>query len=184
MTTGSTTEGRFVSPETLVSHFHLRPGESVADFGAGSGKFATILSRTVGPTGKVYACEIQRNLVESLADTARRLNLTNIEALWCDIETNQGTKLESDSLDAAVLINTLFQMEQKGVAIDEIKRTLRPGGRLIVVDWTDSFAGLGPQKNDVIDEVAARDLIEEHGLAFERSFDSGDHHYGLAFRKP
>lgn len=175
---------RFMTPETLVSHFHLRPGDEVADFGAGSGNFTFVLAKAVGPTGKVYACEIQKNLVETLADAARRRGLDNLEAIWCDIEAHKGTKLESDSLDAAVLVNAFFQMEQKAEAIEEIKRVLRPGGKLFVVDWSDSFGGLGPNRENVITETEARDLIEEHGLPFERSFDSGDHHYGLAFRKP
>ncbi len=184
MVTETITPPRFISPDALVSHFHLREGESVADFGAGKGNFALILSQAVGATGKVYACEIQKNLVETIANTVRVAGVNNVEAIWCDIEAHQGTKLETESLDVAILVNTLFQMEQKAEAINEIKRTLRPGGRLFVVDWTDSFGGLGPQSDHIISEVAARDMIEEQGLPFDRSYDTGDHHYGLAFRKP
>jgi len=184
MVTEIITPQRFVTPEALVSHFHIREGESVADFGAGKGNFALLLAKVVGVSGKVYACEIQKNLVETIANTVRVSGVNNVEAIWCDIEAHQGTKLESDSLDVAILVNTLFQMEQKGEAIDEIKRTLRSGGRLFIVDWSDSFGGLGPQGDQVITEVSARDLVEEHGLPFERSYDAGDHHYGLAFRKP
>lgn len=184
MATETTTPGRFMAPEIMASHFHIRPGDSVADFGAGNGNFSIILSKIVGPTGKVYACEIQKNLVEAVANSARQSGINNLEAIWCDIETHQGTKLESDSLDAAVLVNTLFQMEQKGEAIEEIKRTLRSGGKLFVVDWSDSFGGMGPLPENVISESDVRALIEEHHLEFERSFDSGEHHYGLVFRKP
>lgn len=184
MATETTIPGRFMAPEVLASHFHIRPGESVADFGAGNGNFSLILSKIVGPEGRVYACEIQKNLVETIANNARVRGVSNLEAIWCDIESHQGTKLESDSLDAAILVNTLFQMEKKGEAIEEIKRTLRSGGRFFVVDWMDSFSGMGPQKENVISESDARALIEEHHLEFERSFDSGEHHYGLVFRKP
>jgi ubiquinone/menaquinone biosynthesis C-methylase UbiE len=177
-------QGRFIAPEVAVTHFHLREGDAVADFGAGKGNFAVLLARQVGPTGKVYACEIQKNLVETVADTARASGQSNIEAVWCDIEAHLGTKLADESLDAAILVNTLFQMEQKDVAIVEIHRTLRPGGKLFIIDWTDSFGGLGPVPEAIISENDTKALCESHQFIFERMFDAGDHHYGVAFRKP
>lgn len=178
------TEGRFVMPEVVVSHFHLRPGDSVGDFGAGAGHFTRVLSRAVGPEGRVYACEIQKNLVETLADMVRQERLGNVEALWCDIESLGGSKIEDGVLDAAVVVNTLFQMENKDTGVEEIKRTLRSGGKLFVIDWSESFGGMGPQPGDVLQEDEAKALVEAHGLVYERPFDAGDHHYGLAFRKP
>lgn len=178
------TEGRFVVPEVVSTHFHLHEGDAVADFGAGSGFFVPVLSAQVGPSGRVYALEIQRNLTESISELVRGQNLSNVEVLWCDIEKIGGTKLDDGLLDAAIIVNTMFQWEQKTVAIDEVKRTLRSGGKLFVIDWTESFAGLGPQPDDVITEADARALIESRGFAYERSFDAADHHYGLSFRKP
>jgi ubiquinone/menaquinone biosynthesis C-methylase UbiE len=179
----SVMQGRFVSPQVVVSHFHLRPGDRVADFGAGKGAFSVVLASQVGPKGRVYACEIQKNLVEAIADTARSAGLNNIEPIWCDIEKEGGTKIESETLDAAVLVNTLFQMENKVIALKEIHRTLRIGGKLLVIDWSESFGGLGPQSADVVDEDEAKSLCESNGYSFERKFDAGDHHYGLSFRK-
>ena len=57
---------RFVDPNTVVSHFHIREGDVIADFGAGSGFYIEILARKVGTSGKVYACEIQKELVEKI----------------------------------------------------------------------------------------------------------------------
>jgi ubiquinone/menaquinone biosynthesis C-methylase UbiE len=175
--------GRFVVPDVVASHFHLREGDTVADFGAGSGAFVPILSRLVGPTGRVYACEIQKNLVETIGEMVRSKGLGNTEPLWCDLEATEGSRLAADSLDAAILVNTLFQIENKPAALTEIVRTLRSGGKLFVVDWSESFGGLGPQPSDVIQETETRQLLESHGLVFDTSFDAGDHHYGLAFRK-
>lgn len=177
------TQGRFVVPEVVATHFHLRPGDSVVDFGAGKGFFLPSLSRLVGPTGRVYALEIQKNLVEAISETIRLQNLSNCEAIWCDIEAVNGSKLDSEALDVALLINTLFQIEDKEATLKEIHRVLRAGGKLIVVDWTESFAGLGPQPADVISQHDAQALLEAHGFVLENSFDAGDHHYGLSFRK-
>lgn len=173
----------FIVPEVLVTHFHLRPGDKVADFGAGVGHFSKALSQAVGPEGRVYACEIQRNLVETLADRIRRERLTNVDVIWSDIEEEGGTKIESGALDVAIAINTLFQTDNRAAAMREMTRTLRSGGKLFVVDWSESWGGLGPQPGNVLCEKDARSLAEAAGLTFERSFEAGGHHYGLAFRK-
>jgi len=173
---------RFVIPEVVASQFHLRPGDKVADFGAGSGFFMKVLSDTVGPTGRVYACEIQKPLVEKLGDQCRLQALENIEPLWCDIEAVNGSKIATDTLDAGILVNTLFQLEERGVAAVELQRVLRAGGKLLIVDWSETVAGLGPTPDRLVTADDCKVLFESHGFVFEREFPAGEHHYGLAFR--
>lgn len=177
------TFGRFVEPNTVVTHFHLRPGDSVADFGAGSGHYMKPLADAVGNGGKVYLCEIQKNLVEALTNKAHELHLPTIHPVWCDLEAEGGTKLKDGTLDAGLLSNTLFQLTDKKKALHEIARVIRKGGKLFVIDWTDSFGGLGPHPKDVIREGDATALLKEAGFVVERTFPSGDHHYGLACRR-
>jgi ubiquinone/menaquinone biosynthesis C-methylase UbiE len=174
----------FLVPETLATHFHLRPGDRVGDFGSGVGSFVPVLSRLVGPDGRVYAVEIQKGLVEALVAKARKERLSNVEVIWGDLEEVGGTKIAEGSLDVAIMVNCLFQIEDRSIALREVFRTLRSGGRLLIVDWSESWGGLGPQVGQVLDEASARADAESEGLVFERSFDAGAHHYGLAFRKP
>lgn len=174
---------RFIVPELAVSHFHLRAGDVVADFGAGAGFFESALSRAVGPDGRVYACEIQKPLIERIDAVVRAERLDNVRALWCDLETLGSTKLADGALDAGLLANTLFQMEEKAAALGEIARVVRAGGKLFVLDWSESFGGMGPAPDAVLSADAAKTLVEAHGFAFERSFPAGEHHYGLAFRR-
>ena len=176
-------QGRFVKPDIVVSHFHLREGDRVADFGAGAGYFARALSRIVGRDGRVYACEIQRGLVDKLGSLKREEKLSNLEPLRCDLEISDGVKLPDGTLDAGILVNTLFQIEQKEVALREISRILRPGGKLFVIDWSESFGGMGPQEKDVLTKEDAVALCTEIGFELEREFDAGEHHYGCAFRR-
>lgn len=173
----------FIIPDVLVTNFHLRPGDKVGDFGSGIGNFARALSKAVGREGRVYACEIQRNLVDSLADWVGKERLNNVEVVWCDLEEPRGSKIESEALDAVVAINFLFQAEDRRAALAEIARTLRLGGKFFLVDWSESWGGLGPPAENVLTEANARSLAEASGLTFERTFSAGDHHYGLAFRK-
>lgn len=174
--------GRFVVPEVVSSHFHFKEGDVVADFGAGSGFYLKILSEAVGQTGKVFACEIQKSLVDKLGDIIRLQGLGNVTPLWCDLEEPQGIKIRNEVLDAAILVNTLFQLEDRHVALVEMRRTIRSGGVLHVIDWAESFGGLGPQPAQVITKEAAIDLLEAAGFIYERDYPAGDHHYGIAFR--
>ncbi len=181
MYTNST--GKFAEPIAIVTHLHLREGDIVADLGAGSGHFMKPLADAVGKSGTVHLVEIQKALVDTLDIRARELRLTNIRTIWGDLETVGGTKIKDNYLDAGLLSNTLFQLTDKESALTEACRVLRPGAKFFVVDWSDSFGGLGPRPSDVIIESNARTLVEKHGFVFERAFPAGDHHYGLAFRK-
>ncbi len=180
----SVTVGRFVEPSVVTTHFHLKAGDTVADFGAGSGYYLEAMSKAVGPSGRVYAIEIQRELVEKMGDVIRSQGLSNVDPLWCDLEEPNGVKIEDGALDVVVLINTLFILEDKAATISEAARTLRSGGRFILIDWSESFGGLGPQPFQVVTEVDAQALVESSHFVLERKFDAGDHHYGLAFKKP
>ncbi|MBP6924041.1 MAG: methyltransferase domain-containing protein [Candidatus Pacebacteria bacterium] len=178
-----TSESTFVVPDIVVSHFHLKSGDVIADFGAGSGYFLKALSSRVGTDGRVYACEIQKSLVEKVSEQARTLGLNNIHPMWCDLEESNGIKIKEETLDVGILVNTLFQIENKQVGIIEMARTIRSGGRLIIIDWTDSAGGMGPTENHVVSLYDAVTLCEANGFVLEREFEAGSHHYGLAFRK-
>ncbi len=177
------TGGQFVIPDVVVTNFLLREGDLVADFGAGTGFFLQALSKAVGTTGRVFACEIQKQLVEKLGEQARILRLSNVHPIWCDLEEINGIKIGTGELDAGVMVNTLFMLENKDVSIKEMARTVRKGGKFLVVDWTESFSGMGPQPGYVVSREEAIVLMERNGFVFERDYPAGGHHYGLAFRK-
>ncbi len=174
---------RFVQPDTVTSHFHIRPGDTVADIGAGGGYFVPALAAAVGSEGQVYACEIQKCLIEKLGEYIRSAGFTQVAPIWCDVESPEGTKLPAESVDIVVLVNTLFLLSDTSAAMTEIIRILRPGGKVCVVDWSESFAGLGPSEDMVLPPAQVTDLFESRGLQLESEFPAGDHHYGLSFRK-
>ncbi len=175
--------GKFVEPQVVTSHFHLRESDVVADFGAGSGHYMKPLADAVGKAGRVYLCEIQKNLVDALGIRAHELHLPNVHPVWCDLEMPNGTKLKEGLLDAGLLSNTHFQITNKSAALAEIARVTRKGGKLFVVDWTDSYCGMGPHPDHIIREDAARALLAQAGFTVEHTFPVGEHHYGLACRK-
>ena len=121
--------------------------------------------------------------MEKVGEQARRLGLTNVHPLWCDLEEAQGIKISAEAVDIGILANTLFQIEDKQAALKEISRTLRPSGKMIVLDWTDSFKGMGPSPLHVITQPEATTLFEANNFVLEQTFPAGSHHYGLVFRK-
>ena len=175
--------GKFSDPNAVATHFHLREGDVVADFGAGSGFYMKVLSELVGRSGIVYLCEVQKSLVEALGIKARQLRLSNTRVLWGDFEVIGGTKINEGSLDAVILSNVLFQLHDKASAFQEVARTMKKGGKLFIIDWKSSFSGLGPQPEYVVIEDVTRSYAEQVGFVYERSFPTGEHHYGIALRK-
>lgn len=173
----------FLEPEKNISQFHIDPGMKVADMGAGTGFYAFLLSELVGPSGKVYAFDIQKDLLNKLKKDAIERNLHNIEVIWSDLDEIHGTTLHDNTVDRVIITNTLFQMEKKDNMIKEAYRILRPKGKILLIDWTDSYGGLGPKASDVMKPDAARVICEHAGFVFEKEINAGDHHYGFVFKK-
>ncbi|MFQ5662108.1 MAG: class I SAM-dependent methyltransferase, partial [Candidatus Paceibacteria bacterium] len=173
----------FSDPKNNIMRLGLTDGMLAADFGTGSGHYAIAASEVVGNSGRVYAIDIQQALVKKVKNLAIAENRQNIDVLWGDIEQAHGTKLGDESVDAVIIANDLFQVEEKNNMINEARRILKPKGKVLVVDWSDSFGGIGPRAEDIVRESQARELFSENGFEFMDSFDAGEHHYGLIFTK-
>lgn len=173
----------FSDPKNNVKQLYLTEGMSIADFGSGSGYYAIAASDIVGDSGRVYAIDIQKMLLQKVKNLAEQENKHNIDMLWGDIEQIGGTKLADASIDAAIIANTFFQVENKDNIIAEVLRTLKPKGKLMLIDWADSFGGIGPASGDVVVESKAKQLFTDGGFEFTNRFDAGEHHYGMIFTK-
>jgi ubiquinone/menaquinone biosynthesis C-methylase UbiE len=171
----------FTDPSKNISLFNLREGMRVADFGAGSGSYTKIISEKVGHTGKVYAVDVQSNLFHKLAADVQDYPLKNTECILGDIEKKGGSKLSDKSIDAVVLSNVLFQLEDKIGVVEEIKRVLKPKGRVLVIDWADSFGGMGPASKYIVPKSKAEHLFMDRGFAKMEDINVGGHHYGVVF---
>jgi ubiquinone/menaquinone biosynthesis C-methylase UbiE len=173
----------FSDPQKNVEVLGLLPGMKVADFGAGSGFYSITLGKIVGGSGRVYAIDIQKDLLTKLQNEARAKGVLSLEIIWGDVEVLGGTKIREQSLDAVVIANLLFQVEKKDIVLKEALRVLNPHGKLLFVEWSDSFGGLGPRPQDIVTESGAVSMFESIGFKKVRSFSAGAHHYGLIFEK-
>lgn len=173
----------FSNPEKNIEQFGLLPGMKVADLGVGSGFYTLAAARAVGEKGRVFAVDIQQDLLAKVKNQARNAHLYNIEIIWGDLERMGGTKIRDMSVDGVVLSNVLFQIEHKSDLAKEVRRILKPKGQVLLVDWSDSFGGMGPKPVDIIPQEAAKELFLQGGFEYVRSITAGDHHYGMILAK-
>ena len=155
----------------------------MADFGSGSGHYTFELSKKVGNSGKVYAIDVQNDLLTRLKTHAKEMGFKNIEVVWGDFEELRGTTLSDGIIDRVVVANVMFQLEEKDIVIKEVKRILKPKGQVFVIDWSDSYNNLGPTANMVVKKDVMITLFESEGFILDKEINVGDHHYGLIFKK-
>jgi ubiquinone/menaquinone biosynthesis C-methylase UbiE len=168
----------FLTPETIIGQLNLTKSAVVADFGCGSGGWTLPLARLISE-GRVFALDIVKGPLSALASNAKMEGLMNIQTQVCDLEKNTG--LASNSCDAILMTNLLFQCEDKKAVISEAKRALKPGGKILYVDWKKSVA-FGPRERAVLPEDA-KALFEEAGFTLEKEFEGGPYHYGFILVK-
>lgn len=174
----------FANPKANVLQMGLHEGMKVADLGTGSGHYALAAAAIVGNTGRVYAVDVQEDHLAPLQAEAKSRGLRNIETVWGDFEKPGGTMLKEHALDAVIISNTLFQLEHAPEAIKEMKRILRPGGKLLVVDWAGAYGGIGPSEDVIVPEHKAEELFITGGFHKAKSFRGGPHHYSILFTAP
>ena len=173
----------FSDPKKVIGELTIQPGFEVADLGAGSGHYAQALARAVGDKGKVYAVDVQKELLDRIKNEARREKIHNIEVLRGDIEVLGGTHLADASVQIAVAANVLFQCADKAGLAREAFRILKPNGRMLVVDWKDSYGGTGPIAGHVVTASVALPIFESAGFTKERDITAGEHHWGIILKK-
>jgi ubiquinone/menaquinone biosynthesis C-methylase UbiE len=174
----------FADPRANVLQLGIHDGMKIADLGAGSGHYAIAAAAAVGDTGRVYAVDVQEDLLTHLRDSALRSGRANVETVWGDFEKLGGTRLKDHSMDAAILSNVLFQVADHQGALAEIRRIVAPGGKVLVIDWAGSYGHVGPHPSHVVPEGRAEELFIGAGFHKAKSLRAGPHHYGIVFTSP
>ncbi|NNM83900.1 methyltransferase domain-containing protein [Candidatus Parcubacteria bacterium] len=177
-------DAHFSSPQENILQLGLREGMKVGDLGAGSGHYSRAAAAIVGQSGKVYAIDVQEEVLKHLKLNSHVQHQAIIETVWGDIEKPGGTHLRDATLDAIILVNTLFQIENRAELLAEIRRVLKPGGKFMIIDWAGSYGGIGPAPDKVVSEHDAEAFFINGGFHKMKSFRAGAHHYGVIFTAP
>ena len=159
-------------PDEIMDALNIADGSAVADVGAGSGWFTVRLARRVGPNGRVYAEDIQREMLEAITNRVRREGLDNVETVE---GTPEDPRLPA-GLDAVLIVGVYAEVEDPISLLTDVAAALKPQGRLGIVDFTKEGGGPGPEMErrvetgDVISDAEAAGLAllsHETFLPFE-----------------
>ena len=128
------TESRevFSNRQKIVETARVKSETTVADIGAGTGLFTRLFAKAVGMEGRVYAVDIAENFLRHIEKTAKEQNVTNVETI---LATADSANLPADSVDLAFICDTYHHFEFPQKTMASIHRALRPGGRVVVIDF-------------------------------------------------
>lgn len=169
----------FSNPLKNLKAFGLKDDDVVADLGAGTGHYSVVAGEIVS-RGKVYAVELQKDFLTMIRNKVTEANLKNVEIIWGNVEKKGGTKIADGVVDAVIASNILFQVEDKEKFIEEIKRILKPKGRVLLIDWSPSSI---MKMTDLVLPDKAHNLFEKKSFILQRDIDAGEHHYGMILIK-
>ena len=163
-------------PHEVIKALALKPDAVVADIGAGTGYFAVRFARML-PQGKIYAADIEPDMVRHLAQRAKREQLANVFA----IESATDDAKLPEKVDLALFVDTYHHIDDRSRYFAKLKGTLAPQGRVAIVDFTmDSEIGPPPRAR-VTPEQVKRELAKAgYELAGEHDFLPNQ--YFLVFR--
>ncbi|HXW04781.1 MAG TPA: class I SAM-dependent methyltransferase [Vicinamibacterales bacterium] len=158
----------------------ISEGRVVVDVGAGSGWFTIRLARRVGPNGRVYAEDVQRQMIESIERRVEREQLRNVRTV---LGTDADPRLPADHVDAALIVDAYHEMEQPVVLLRNLARALKPDGRLGIINSSKKGYGPGPPMEERVDPERVIADAEAAGLHLLERPDFLPYQYMLVFGK-
>jgi ubiquinone/menaquinone biosynthesis C-methylase UbiE len=156
-------------PHEVIDALRLREGEQVADIGAGSGYFALRFARHVGPSGRVYAVDISKEMLAHLEAQAKAASASNVRAV---LAPPDDPLLPDASIDRVFFCDVWHHVDDQAGYLEKLKKALRPDGQVVMIDFHKRDLPVGPPASM---KIAREDLVAQmqaHGfrLATEHTF--------------
>ncbi len=148
-------------PDLLLSALKIKPGDKVADIGAGTGYHTRRMGELVGPGGTVFAVDIEPEMIESLKAGALAIGLHNVKPI---LGTLRSPRLPPDSLDLVLMVDVYHELEFPFEMLQEICRSLKPGGRVALVEFRGEDPNVPIKALHKMTEAQARKELEVHPL--------------------
>lgn len=175
---------QLIDPHFLFEKAGLAPGMHLADFGSGrTGNFVFPAAKIVGDKGAVYAIDIMKESLAGLAKRAALGALHHVHTVWANIEKPETIGIPPQSIDVVLLINFLSAIEHDALALASADRLVKSGGRILIVDWTETSLPFAPPKEDLVQWSDTLRWAEAHGYGAEEEFSVGKYHRGLLLAK-
>jgi ubiquinone/menaquinone biosynthesis C-methylase UbiE len=168
----------YQKPDQVVEALGLRPGEVVADIGAGTGYFALRFARAVGDKGRVFAVDISPEMIRHMNHRIRDEGVNNVVTVLADPDD---PLLPDASVDWFVIVDTWHHIEDQEAYLQRMKRMLRPGGHVAHIDFQKRDLPVGPPLSM---KIAREDLVRQMqaaGFRLQREHGFLPYQYFLVF---
>lgn len=165
-------------PDLLLSALEIRPGSTVADLGSGTGYFTWRLAERVGPTGKVLAVDIQKDMLNLTKAAVAAHPVNNVEYV---LATAKNPGLPEKALDLVFIAYAYHEFADPEGVMAAVRRSLKPGGRVVVLEYAkeSNIAPASPLHKMSFEEL--RREIEPMGFAIDRLLDFLPVQHGVIF---
>ena len=168
------------NPEAALDALGLRPGMIVADVGAGTGYMSLRMAKRVGPAGKVYANDLQPEMLQRLRDNAAIAGITNITTVQGD---EVDPKLPAGRIDLVLLVDVYHEFSKPREMIEKIREALKPDGRLVLLEYRkeDPNVPILPDHKMSVAEVKAE--LEPQGFVMSQVIETLPRQHILILKK-
>lgn len=167
-------------PDRALDAIGIAKGAAVGDVGAGVGYFTWRMAERVGPSGKVYAVDIQPPMLERLRKNVAQRGLNNVEAVLGEVND---PKLPAKALDLILLVDVYHEFAEPQKMLEKMREALKADGRLVLLEYRkeDPDVPIRPEHKMSIADVKAE--LEPEGFRLERVSDVLPRQHILIFRK-
>ncbi len=152
-------------PHQILDALGVAEASVVADVGAGSGWFTVRLARRVGPNGRVYAQDVQQEMLAATTRRVRREGLANVTPV---LGRGSDPGLPAGALDAVLVVDVLHEIEDRVTLLANLGRAMKPGGLIGIVDFKPGGAGPGPDAGDRVPPEDVELAATRAGLVLRR----------------
>jgi ubiquinone/menaquinone biosynthesis C-methylase UbiE len=168
-------------PDRALELVGITPGMIVADVGAGSGYMTVRLARRVGPSGKIYANDLQASMLTLLQDKVRSETLTNVVFVQ---GTETETRLPASAIDLAILVDVYHEFWNPQQMLRSIRQSLKPNGQLVLLEYRKEDPRLPIMADHKMSVAEVRTEIEPEGFVFDRLIPDLPRQHIIVFRRP
>jgi len=169
------------APEQALRLIGLQPGMVIADVGAGSGYLTIRLAKLVGPDGKVYANDIQPNLLRIIQQKRQREHLLNIDLVK---GTETDAHLPDHAIDLALLVDVYHEFSHPQEMLRSLGRALKANGQLVFVEYRKEDPRIPIADAHRMSVADVRTEAQAEGFTFDRVLEDLPRQHVIVFRKP
>jgi ubiquinone/menaquinone biosynthesis C-methylase UbiE len=167
-------------PDKALDVLKIRPGAAVADVGAGSGYFTTRLSARVGPKGKVYAVEIQPEMLRLLAVRLKSDNITNVTVIQGEVDN---PRLPTSAVDLEILVDVYHEFSVPQAQLWHLRDALKSDGRLVLLEYRKEDPSIPIREDHKMSVAEAKLEVEAEGFTLSQVDESLPRQHILVFTK-